>query len=878
MNYPVWDLSTFGGGFWIAFIAVIHVYVAHFAVGGGFFLVITEMWAAREDSSEILAYVKKHTQFFLLLSVVFGAVTGVGIWFTISLLSPAGTSSLIHTFVFAFATEWVFFLGEIIAIFIYYYTFDKMAPKQHQFIGWCYVGFGWLSLFTINGIVSFMLTPGDWLTTHNFWDAFFNPTFSPALFFRTFMALMLAGLFGFVTSVYIKGKPLRDKMLKYCAVWLILPMILLVLSAFWYAAALPEAQTEMMFSLSPEIMPFLKLFTWLTPVIMLTAIFLAIRFFPVSLKKVTAFCLIIMGLLYMGSFEWMREAARKPYIIFGYTFSNSINTADLEAVTKTGILKSARWVSHKEITPENQMTAGQEIFRLMCSPCHSVGGPINDILPVTKKYPVFAMDAMINGMGKIDTYMPIFPGTKIEREALAAYIVKGLHDRPDEKTPPEPNTLVAEKIPPFNADKDEYILLAWNNTGMQTISDSDPFWSIQPPGNTIYAQLIRRGELPELVTDDVIIEYSAPPEFAFPARHVSFWSYAESLFGKTPQLDTGLTGNGLKGEMAPHPSENAFIAEMVPVVPYPENAVYNPYPVFTVTAREADSGDILATAKTVVPVSTEMGCRNCHNGNWRIDDRTGIGAVTSSDILAVHDEKTGTTLLEQAENGSPKACKSCHTPDDPKILNLSASIHGFHANYLAGMGDAACHTCHPSSPDGATRSFRGFHNSMDFSCSSCHGRMEDHALALLINEKKTGKERAETLLKYLSPKAVKKISEINPRKPWVNEPDCLHCHINFEMPDTDEVEINSRTTSESGLFRNRTDDAGIMCAACHGITHAVYPAENPFSSNRDVLQPMQYQGNAYPIGANKNCRLCHTIDMEDEMHHPNTLTMFRNTY
>ena len=35
MNYPVWELGAAGGGLLIALIAVIHVYIAHFAVGGG---------------------------------------------------------------------------------------------------------------------------------------------------------------------------------------------------------------------------------------------------------------------------------------------------------------------------------------------------------------------------------------------------------------------------------------------------------------------------------------------------------------------------------------------------------------------------------------------------------------------------------------------------------------------------------------------------------------------------------------------------------------------------------------------------------------------------------------------------------------------------
>ncbi|MCK5070312.1 MAG: cytochrome ubiquinol oxidase subunit I, partial [Desulfocapsa sp.] len=152
MNYPVWLLDTFGGGTLIALIAVVHVYVSHFAVGGGLFLVITEMKGLREKSPAILDYTKKHARFFLLLTMVFGGLTGVAIWFTIALLSPSGTSSLIHTFVFAWAIEWVFFTIEIIALLIYYYTYGRMDRRNHLIIGWIYFGAAWMSLFVINGI------------------------------------------------------------------------------------------------------------------------------------------------------------------------------------------------------------------------------------------------------------------------------------------------------------------------------------------------------------------------------------------------------------------------------------------------------------------------------------------------------------------------------------------------------------------------------------------------------------------------------------------------------------------------------------------------------------------------------------------------------
>jgi len=138
MNYPIWDLTIYGGGFLIALVAVVHVLVSHFAVGGGLFLVMLEKKAYKEDDAGLLDYVKKHSKFFLLVSMVFSGMTGVGIWWTIALLNPAATSSLIHTFVFGWAAEWVFFVGEIVALFIYYYTFGRMDRKNHLIVGWIY--------------------------------------------------------------------------------------------------------------------------------------------------------------------------------------------------------------------------------------------------------------------------------------------------------------------------------------------------------------------------------------------------------------------------------------------------------------------------------------------------------------------------------------------------------------------------------------------------------------------------------------------------------------------------------------------------------------------------------------------------------------------
>ena len=114
MNYPFWDAGV-GYGALMAAIAVVHVFISHFAIGGGLYLVVTEQLARRRGDAARLAYLERLTKIFVLVTLVLGALTGVGIWFVIGLLSPGATELLIHHFVWGWAIEWTFFVVEILA-------------------------------------------------------------------------------------------------------------------------------------------------------------------------------------------------------------------------------------------------------------------------------------------------------------------------------------------------------------------------------------------------------------------------------------------------------------------------------------------------------------------------------------------------------------------------------------------------------------------------------------------------------------------------------------------------------------------------------------------------------------------------------------------
>jgi hypothetical protein len=876
MNYPVWELTTVGGGSLIALIAVLHVYISHLAVGGGLFLWLTDLKAVRTADASLTDYVRRHTWFFLLLTMVFGGVSGVGIWFIIALVHPAATSTLIHTFVFGWAIEWVFFVGEIVALLVYHYRFAVLSTKDRLRVAFLYFLFAWLSMVIINGILSFMLTPGEWLTTRGFWDGFFNPTYFSSLCFRTLMACMLAGLFGTVTAVTTSDEAFRARLMNYCSRWLLLPLIGLVPVAFWYYFSIPEEIRTRSVVLNPQWLPFARLFVVATVVLFIAGLLL-IRRTSLTVQRLLSVVLLLVGLSWMGGFEYMREIARKPFVIGNYMYNTAILAADVPTLNAEGVLSHARWSSIKEITPANRAHAGEELFRLECLSCHTIDGLRNDIIPRIKGFTYLGILAQLTGQGKVQTYMPPFVGTQQEKEALAFYISTVINgDQLVADSPTAPYQLPQGAIPPFDAKQSDYVLLAWNDLGMHCMSDGDAWFTFLPPANTIEAQLIKRGDPPILVGEGVVLSYAVEKGFENPSNNSEFWAHSASLFGKNLEKNVGLFGKGVKGSFDLDSARHSFIAAGIPVVPYNDNNSVNPFPIFTIEARDAKSGALLATTQTVAPVSAEIGCRNCHGGGWR-KNGAGLSDETASRILALHDRRHGTELLPLARAGKPQLCQSCH-PDPvlgaagkPGVVDFSSAMHGWHTHYMPMDDSRACALCHPSNPDGHTRCLRDPHAAFGMDCIDCHGSMDADAIALLKHE-----AERPAAARLLAPLIAGGNDSTTPRVAWNMEVDCLNCHQNFQAPGNVTSGFGRWTKDASELYRKRTDEAGVRCPACHGSTHATYPTHNAFGRDRDNIQPLQYSASRAPIGTNRTCAICHRKAMQDAIHHPNMERPMRN--
>jgi len=427
MNYPVWDLAM-GAGLLMALVSVLHVFVSHFAVGGGLWLVLTEAQADRRGDPQLRAHVKAQSRVFLLVTLVFGAITGVGIWSTAALISPHGIMALIRAYVWGWAMEWVFFAVEITAALVYWYGWEKLDAKTHRIVGWIYFISAFMSLVIINGIVTFMLTPGGWLENREFWTGFFNPTYWPSLALRTGASLAMAGLFTLLTASFLERGASRTWATRWSAGWVIAGFGLALLVSFWYEAALAGAMDavagglglpgweELTTGALPILPQVLQLFKWG----LLAAIVLSLwpLLAPAAWNPGGGVLLFCAGLAAFFGGEWAREAARKPFTIYGYMYSTGVLLAEEDELAAKGVVASTRWLDPAADTPRER---GRDLFRAWCQPCHTMDS-YNGLRPFLAHWSEEQTAEFLPRLQYMRAQMPGWPAGDDAVADLAAYL------------------------------------------------------------------------------------------------------------------------------------------------------------------------------------------------------------------------------------------------------------------------------------------------------------------------------------------------------------------------------------------------------------------------------------------------------------------------
>lgn len=391
----------------------------------------------------------------------------------------------------------------------------------------------------------------------------------------------------------------------------------------------------------------------------------------------------------------------------------------------------------------------------------------------------------------------------------------------------------APEQPPAAVPPGQYKIIGWNDLGMHCMNESFANLAVLPPYNTLWAQVIRQGPNPEIVTSSVSVEYSIIDN-TYSVDKTDFWQYAEQLFGTPLAPNVGLTGATLAGQM--HVTGDHFAIEGVPLTPYRDSAPqpgpqnWYPYQLAKLVARDSVTRQVLAETTTVAPVSTEMRCDTCHADGMQEEISTGN---VETNILTLHDQEENTNLM----GSRPVLCANCHgsnalgMPGNPELPNLSRAMHNRHApgdaaaavspwlaaaQALTASADSAtmptavtdegtdnCYLCHPGQQ---TQCLRDVMYSKGMTCINCHGGTAEVA---------------------------------NPaRRPWIDEPRCETCHT-------------AQYGEEAGkLYRNSVGHGGLYCEACHGSPHAILPSIEP----NDNIQNIALQGHA---GTLSDCTVCH---------------------
>lgn len=431
----------------IAIIAILHVIINH-GLAVGFMPFVTwleQRGVSRSGKDQITdlewdAMVYKIMKVAFIITTTLGAMTGVGIWFSVALVSPASIGSLIRVFYWAWFIEWLVFVTEVILIMIYFLTWKNSnstlkAKLRHINFGWYLSIFSWITMAIIVSILGFMMDPGNWQTHKSLLNGFTNPIYLPQLLFRTPTAMLVAGIFGmFLITIFTKsGSELRLNAVKYASKWLLLWAPISMMGAFIYYKAMPDAMTANMSTAVGTISfsqyyDLLKYFVGAGVGFTLIVGILGIYKTKV-LKPYIVIVPVITAIAYLGFFERVREFIRKPYVIGQYMYSNLLLEDDYVVYKQDGVLKHATYTTVNEITEDNKVEAGKNVFVIACSRCHTSQG-VNSVVYVFdrmyggngKPLDIASMAAYMPNMHSGRTFMPEFPGNEKEAEALATYI------------------------------------------------------------------------------------------------------------------------------------------------------------------------------------------------------------------------------------------------------------------------------------------------------------------------------------------------------------------------------------------------------------------------------------------------------------------------
>lgn len=429
--YPVNDFDPVMKGMIIGGLGIFHVFLAQFAIGAGFLMCYFQWLAQTGRSASARYFLDSYFKVLVLVSFVLGALTGVGMWFTTIQVSPRTIGMMVDEYHWVWATEWTFFCLEIVAGYAFYRYGTRLSDRGRMTLLVMYSAAAWMSLFWINGILSWQLTPGDWVESRDVWSGFFNPSFWPSLLFRTVVSLTIASLAACVVINTLKGadRATREELIHLASRPLI-AMVAMPVLGVWFIGVMPEDSRSWVLGGSPAMTLFMVMAIGASLLIGLYAVVgLITRKLYINAATAGLLCALAFGATAGG--EFVREGSRKPYTIREMLYANSIARDEVERLREVGSVAGDPYPLRDAADyPNEQVRRGMKVFRFQCSVCHTLSGA-NGLEHLTGTWAADQKRMNIAKLQFTKPFMPPFAGNAEDVEAVVQMLTWLSEDRPD---------------------------------------------------------------------------------------------------------------------------------------------------------------------------------------------------------------------------------------------------------------------------------------------------------------------------------------------------------------------------------------------------------------------------------------------------------------
>ncbi len=266
---------------------------------------------------------------------------------------------------------------------------------------------------------------------------------------RTGGALLLSSLYVYLhASLAINESKLRDLIESRSTRPALVGATLITVGGIWWYAALPESAKAVLASAAVLNVLMVLIF------VLTAAVFLLLYLGPYRnpgwLSPGFAAALCLFGIAAFSTGEFIREAVRKPYIVYNVVLGNQILPEEIPTLKQQGCLEGGVWpkafvrknypqllaggtVDQQRLPnlgPKDQIKLGRVLFQYQCNNCHAPERGYSAVGPLLRGRSREMVESLVKELDQSYFFMPPWAGTPEEASLLAGYLMEIAPSRP----------------------------------------------------------------------------------------------------------------------------------------------------------------------------------------------------------------------------------------------------------------------------------------------------------------------------------------------------------------------------------------------------------------------------------------------------------------